>query len=213
MIFKGFKFGLLLQIAIGPICLYIINTAIGSGVAAAEAGVLGVTIVDSIFITLSIIGVGTLINKKPGVKILLKYIGTVIMIYFGLGVILGSLGVNILPSLMSSFSASETSLKVSNAFTSSIILTLSNPLTILFWTGVFATKIAGEGYGKSEVVKFGIGAVLATVAFLGTIALVLGLLHLFISENVIKALNFIVGLVLIGFGIKMAFGKVENNVK
>lgn len=207
MIFKGFKFGLLLQMAIGPVCLFIINTAMGAGIIAAEAGVLGVTIVDSIFIALSILGVGAALKRK-GIKVFLNFIGSIIMIYFGLGVIMGSFGINIIPS----FFVSETSLKLSNTFFASIILTLSNPLTILFWTGVFATKIAGEEYGKSEVIKFGAGAALATVAFLGTVALILGLLHLFISEMFIKVLNLIVGVVLIGFGVKMAFRKEPTSI-
>lgn len=43
-IIKGFRFGLLLQLAIGPVCLFIIKTAAESGVLTAEAGVMAVMI-------------------------------------------------------------------------------------------------------------------------------------------------------------------------
>ncbi len=38
MLFKGFQLGMLLQIAMGPVCLFIFQTASASGFAAAEAG-------------------------------------------------------------------------------------------------------------------------------------------------------------------------------
>lgn len=202
MIIKGFRFGLLLQIAIGPVCLYILKTAIQSGILAAEAGVLAATLVDAVFVILAILGLGAVL-EKPGIKTFLKYFGTLMLLYFGAGILLDGFSIHIIPSLNNT----ETALKTSNAFITSMILTASNPLTIVFWTGVFATKIAGEGYGKKEMLLFGTGAVLTTLVFLGLMALVAGWLHVFVPEMLIKILNGIVGLVLIGFGIRMGLKK------
>lgn len=207
MIFRGFRFGLLLQIAIGPVCLFIFKTATESGIVAAEAGVVAATMMDTIFVTLAILGVGTLLERQK-VKLFLKYFGTAVLFYFGLGVILGSFGIHIIPTLYSAKATAATS----NAFITSFILTASSPLSILFWTGVFSTKIANEGFGKTEMILFGVGAVLATLVFLGIFAFIMGLLHLIISNTVVKVLNVIVGGVLIGFGLKMAFSKMKQPV-
>lgn len=206
MIIKGFRFGMLLQIAIGPVCMFIFKTATESGFFAAEAGVLAATVMDALFVTLAILGVGSLL-ERPGVKSILKYFGTAVLIYFGLGVILGSFGINIIPSLWSVSSAAV----VSNAFITSFILTASSPLSILFWTGVFATKISCEGYSKKEMRLFGVGAVLATLIFLSIFAFVASLLKPVMSDTIINTSNMIVGAVLIGFGVKMGLKKLPSS--
>ncbi len=38
MLFKGYKFGMLLQIAVGPVCLFIFQAAASAGFATAEDG-------------------------------------------------------------------------------------------------------------------------------------------------------------------------------
>jgi threonine/homoserine/homoserine lactone efflux protein len=199
-IFKGLRFGLLLQAAIGPVCLFVLKTAAESGVGAAEAGVAAVTLIDALFVTLAIVGIGSII-EKPGVKTFLKYFGAAMLLYFGAGVILGSFGIQIVPGL------NPTLRSASSAFVTCLVITVSNPLTVLFWTGVFATRIVSEGFGRREMILFGAGAVLATMLFLGILALIVGSVHLLLNEKVIKVLNVMVGLVLLGFGIKMLFTK------
>lgn len=47
-IFRGFKFGMILQIAIGPICIFIFQTACKYGFFMGEMGVLAAVLVDII---------------------------------------------------------------------------------------------------------------------------------------------------------------------
>lgn len=196
MILKGFRFGLLLQIAIGPVCLFLFKIAASSGISSALAGVLGVTMVDALYITLAIIGLGSFIENSR-TKPYLKHFGTLVLLYFGLEAVMGSFGIHLLPT----FRFFDNRVTVSSAFMASLILTASNPLTIIFWTGVFSTKIANEGFKKNELILFGIGAMSAALIFLGVMAIIVGSVHLLISESLIKVLNMIVGIVLIGFGV------------
>ena len=64
VIWSGFRFGTVLQVAIGPICLFIFQTAAKSGVAAGLAAALGVTLADMIYITAAIYGVGALLERS-----------------------------------------------------------------------------------------------------------------------------------------------------
>ena len=207
MIYDGFKFGILLQIAIGPVFIYIFKTATEYGLVASESGVLAATLMDAIYVILAILGIGSIL-EKPRVKKTLKYFGAVVLIYFGFGIALGSIGINIVPSFKNS---SNTSL-ATNSFVATLILTASNPLTILFWTGVFASKISCKGYSKKEMKLFGLGAVLATLVFLGSFAFIASLLKVIITKEIIDILNILVGILLIGFGIKMYFRKVTPSV-
>ena len=64
MIFKGFKFGMLLQLAIGPVCLFVFNVGGNKGLIGAEIGVLGVAVADAIYIMLAISGIASFIDRK-----------------------------------------------------------------------------------------------------------------------------------------------------
>jgi len=50
MLIKGFRFGMILQIAVGPLCLFIFQTAVTSGFFTAMIGVMGVALVDALYI-------------------------------------------------------------------------------------------------------------------------------------------------------------------
>ncbi|KNY28271.1 LysE family translocator [Pseudobacteroides cellulosolvens] len=203
MVLKGFRFGLMLQFAIGPVCIYIFNTATNGGFLPAEAAVLAATLMDTIFVTLAILGIGSLL-EKDGVKKALKYFGTVILIYFGLGTILGTFGIKIIPTIAGNSNLYDTS----NAFVTSFILTASSPLSILFWSGVFATKLSSEGFSKKEMRFFGVGAVMATLVFLTIFAVIVSLLHPMMNQTVVDVMNVLVGIIIIGFGLKMLLKKV-----
>lgn len=64
MIIKGFRFGMILQLAVGPVCLFIFQTAVSSGALIAFLGVAGVSVVDAAFIIAAIFGLGAILNKK-----------------------------------------------------------------------------------------------------------------------------------------------------
>ena len=200
MILKGFRFGMILQFAVGPVCLFIFQTAVSSGVSIALLGVLGVSLVDAFFILAAIMGLGALLNKNEQAKTLIRTLGASILILFGLSTLLGVFGVSILPSL--NLSGGQT---VDNVFVKTMLLTLSNPLTILFWAGVFSSRVAEENMKRQNMYLFGAGAVLSTLLFLSAVALVGSFVNVFLSAFTLSLLNGAVGLVLIGFGSKTLY--------
>jgi threonine/homoserine/homoserine lactone efflux protein len=203
MIFKGFKFGMLLQLAIGPICIFIFQAASSSGFLLAETGVLGGALIDALYILASIIGIGTIIEKNSQVKNGLKLFGAIVLILFGLSNILNIVGINFLPGLR--FLSNQST---SSMFTRTLLLTLSNPLTIVFWAGAFSSKIAEENFHRNDLFLFGSGAVLATFFFLSFVSLAGSITKTFLPSFIIEILNGVVGIVLIYFGIKTAYKKV-----
>lgn len=61
---KGLRLGLLLQLSVGPVFIFVLQTAIARGIGDALAAVLAVTLVDAGYIILAFLGVGTWLNQK-----------------------------------------------------------------------------------------------------------------------------------------------------
>lgn len=201
MIYKGLKFGMMLQLAIGPMCLLVFQTSATLGFITGLSMVAAIALVDGLFITLSGFGVAAIINKKE-IKIIVKILGCFILILFGINTITGVLHYSLLPEI-SLFS------KVSNQnfFIQGVLLTASNPLTIIFWSGVFSTQVIEYNLTKKQLVLFGIGCVLSTLLFLSIIAFSGSVLSSFLPQSIISVFNIIVGFILIYYGIRILYKK------
>ncbi len=84
MLVKGFKFGMILQLAIGPISLFVIRTALSEGFWPAQMAALGTVVTDGAEIILAIIGVGLILEKNRFAKTALKYFGIAVLLIYGI---------------------------------------------------------------------------------------------------------------------------------
>ena len=193
--FKGLTTGLILQIAIGPVFFFLVNIALQKTLLDGLFAVLAVTIVDYIFITLAIAGVSKLLEKEK-TKTILGIVSSLVLILFGLYMATSTINiVNINSSVI------DQSHNILTSFISAFILTISSPLTIVFWTGVFAARSIEYSFSRKELVVFGLSAGLATLLFLGSSILVLSVFKASIPLIVVRAANLLVGLVLIAYGV------------
>ncbi|MBN2769412.1 MAG: LysE family transporter [Spirochaetes bacterium] len=204
--FKGFITGMLLQLAIGPVFVFIINITLQNGLLNGLAAVAAVTVVDYLYIVMSIIGIGALL-EKPGLKKIMLVVSSIVLIVFG--VLLVNKGIN--------FVLKETSVIVLESYFKSFatvfILTISSPLTIVFWTGLFGNKAIEYKLDKKGLLVFGAAAGLATAVFMGTSVIVLSTIKVVLPLLVFKVLNIFAGLVLISFGImRLVPSKIKNSV-
>lgn len=197
--FDGLKFGMLLQLAVGPMCLMVFNTANNMGFLPAMSLVLAIALVDAFYIILASVGASKLL-EKDSVKKIFKLLGSIVLMIFGLNIVLNVFGINIIPGL--NFNSSSSSI-----FIQGIVLTLSNPITIVFWGSILTAKIIEEQFTKKELTIFSIGLVSATLLFLSIVAILGTIVASFIPNNVINILNIIVGIVIIGFGIRLLLKK------
>lgn len=204
MVFKGLKFGMLLQLAVGPMCLLVFNTAASHGVLPGLWLVLAIALVDAVYILLAVLGVAVFIDR-PGVKTVIRVGGCLVLMIFGLQTILGAFGLSLLPQVSLFSQVSSRGL-----FLQGLVLTASNPLTILFWSGMFSTRMLEENWSRRQLAGFAVGCVLATLLFLSGVALLGSLISGFLPNVVIQILNVGVGLVLIWFGVRMVWGRGEK---
>ena len=196
---EGLKFGMLLQFAVGPMCLMVFNTAQNSGFLVALSLVIAIALVDAFYILLASLGASKILGKES-IGNTVKVIGALVLMIFGMNIILNVFGINIIPGL-------NLKLNSSSAFIQGIILTISNPITIIFWGSVLTTKIIEENFKKNELIIFSVGLVSATLLFLTVVAILGMVLSNFIPDMMINILNIVVGILIIVFGIKLLMKK------
>ena len=196
-LWSGMRFGMILQLAVGPMCLLVFNTASSAGIAAGMATVFAIASVDAAYIALAAFGVSAAM-RRASVRNAVSIVGAAVLIAFGVDTILGTLGMSFLPAV-SLFSGGS----AGGFFAKGALLTASNPLTIIFWGGVFATKASEGGMAGSRLASFGAGCVASTLIFLSSVALASSFAGSFLPESVMRMLNGAVGAVLIYFGIRL----------
>lgn len=142
MILKGLRFGMLLQLAVGPICLMVFHTSTTYGVIYGLHLVLAIALVDTLYIALSCVGVAAII-KKGKINEVIKVIGCLVLVLFGANTIAGVFNLSFMPHipLFSNVSGK-------NLFVQGLLLTASNPLTIVFWSGMFSTQMVENLWNK-----------------------------------------------------------------
>lgn len=203
-IFKnGLATGLVLQMAIGPVFFYIVNLTLQKTIWDGFAGVVAVTLADYFYITLSIIGIGKLLENQK-IKRVFGIVSSAVLTIFGFVMIKGIISNNI------STTSVINSVNVFSSFISVFLLTISSPLTIVMWTSLFAAKTVEYNYSKKELFIFGFSTGLATFIFMGLSVIIFSLIKGVIPILLIQILNGIVGCLLIGYGGIRLFNILKN---
>ncbi len=204
MILKGLKFGMLLQFAVGPMCLMVFNTTTTYGFIYGLRVVFAISLIDALYIALSCVGVAAIINKAK-LKAAIKLAGCLVLVFFGVNTISGVFDFSLLPKIALFSNAAS-----ANLFGQGLLLTASNPLTIIFWSGMFSTQMIENKWNKKQLFFFAVGCVMATITFLTVVAFLGSVLSDFLPQIILQFLNVLVGIVLIFFGIRLLCKKDNN---
>lgn len=192
---NGLSTGLILQLAIGPVFFFILNIAMQRTMLDGFSSVSAVTLVDYLYIILAVVGVGKLL-ENPRTKNRLGMLSAVVLFIFGIIMLLSLRG-----ALANPVAAAQSSSNYWGSFLAAFLLTIASPLTIVFWTSLFAAKAIEYGYTKKQLVIFGLAAGLATVLFLGSAVMIFSIVKASIPLLLVKILNALVGVVLLVYGV------------
>jgi len=198
---KGLKFGMVLQFAVGPVCLLVFNISVSYGFFSSLHAVSAITVVDALYITLSGAGAAALLGR-PSVRNIVRFAGSAVLILFGANTVSGAFDLSLLPQ-----TALFSDISGTNIFMQGFLLTASNPLTIIFWSGMFSVQITENRWNKRELFMFAAGCVTATILFLTFTAAAGSIMGVFLPEVMLDILNLGVGIILIIFGFKLIYKK------
>ena len=192
---NGMLTGLFLQLALGPVFFYILGITVDSNYTNSLSAILAVTMADYIYIFLSLIGMGKLLHKDE-MRTIFGFVSSIILILFGVMILYSGLVFANDAEQIGSVGWTP-----ANSFTTSFLLTLSSPLTIVFWSSVFSAKAIEKNYKNKQLIWFGIGTGASTFLFLSLTMMVLSLLKSNIPDMIVNILNGIVGGLLISYGV------------
>lgn len=193
ILLNGLLTGLFLQLAVGPIFFFILSIAVESDLTVAWAAVAGVVLADYIYVALSILGIAKLIDH-PKVKRVFGIVSAFVIIAFGAYLLWSAIR-----GAQGAIASGDRT--AAGAFVSSFLLTIGSPLTLFFWSSIFAVKAIEKNYNKREITVFGIGAGFSTVIFLGATVTIVSVLQASLPDVIVSILNFTVAAVMIGYGL------------
>lgn len=203
-LWEGLLFGMLLQLSVGPVCLGVWQRSLGYGMREAFKMIGGVVLVDGFYMMAAIAGLSVLL-QIPFVKSVVMIGGAAILIYFGVSSLRSK------PAEHSPERGRHTEKSKRGSFWYGVMMTMTNPLTILFWAGVFGSLMASRTLPDSRaVVGFVIGCLLSTVLFLTVIAVFGQWMSRFLNARWIHRMDKIVGVFLIGFALLLLQNGIMN---
>ena len=193
----GLLFGMVLQISVGPVCISVLQKGITESFREAFLMVWGVVLADGTYIVLAMVGISSVMQLEP-MRVGIGLAGAALLLYFGIK--------NLLSKPRAVVETDAAPPKRGGSLRYGFLLTLSNPLTILFWAGVFGGLIASTQFAaQSEVYVFALGCIAATLVFLTAVAALGKFIGRYVRNPLVLVwLDRVVGLFLIGFALKLA---------
>lgn len=194
-VFLGYVLlGLSLAAPIGPINAAQLDKGIKSGFFHSWMVGLGAMVADVIYMLLVFFGTVHFLDI-PFMQTFLWLFGFFVLIYTGIESILGA------GKIVSNTRKSDDS--VFKSFLSGFLMSLSNPLTILFWLGIYGSVLAriASTYGTSQLILYSLAIISGITIWDITMAAVSSTAKRFFANKTLVFISILSGLTLIGFGV------------
>ncbi|MBT2677895.1 LysE family transporter [Bacillus sp. ISL-35] len=191
-VFLGYIFlGLSLAAPIGPVNAAQMDKGIKSGFIQAWLFGLGALTADIIYMLTVYLGVVKYL-ETPFMQSFLWLFGFFVLMYTGIETIINS------GKIMMDHRKGDSSIK---SFFSGFIMSISNPLTILFWLGIYGSVLAktASSYGTGELVLYSFGIILGLLMWDIAMAAISSSFRKLLTSRLLTFISLISGVSLIGF--------------
>ena len=198
LIFKAAVTGLILSMMIGPAFFLLLETSIKKGIRTALFFDFGILTSDLIYISIAYVFYAEVAKIMEGHNELLKIIGGVLFIVFGVISIIKKPSVKNQEEIDNSSQSNKDNLL---QFLKGLMLNMANPMVIFYWFSVMALSAKHGANNVFETILF-LGIML-TVFFSIDLLKIIGAKKLrpFITDPVLRSLNRITGSILTLFGL------------
>ncbi|WP_332694951.1 LysE family transporter [Halalkalibacter lacteus] len=195
-VFLGYVFlGLSLAAPIGPVNAAQLDRGIKNGFLHAWLVGLGATVADALYMLLVFVGIVKFI-EVPIIQTFLWIFGFFVLVYTGIESVSGAGRI----SVDSTRNKSESHIK---SFFYGFFMSLFNPLTILFWLGIFGSILAKTvtTYGTSQVILYSAAIFIGITVWDLTMATFASTLRKYLTNRFLTVVSIVSGFSLIGFGV------------
>lgn len=193
MLFKGTGIGFLVAAMIGPIAVLCIRNTLAYGQLTGLAIGFGTTLADLIFGLIAAFGISFVADCLVAHTSLLRVIAGVFLLYLGIKTFI-EIPKDVAPELHSK--------KIFSTIGSTFFLTITNPVTILTFTAIFAGfGIDTEATNNLAVFILLIGIFVGSMAWYCILTSFLRLFHNRMNHKTLILVNKCAGGILAGFGV------------
>ena len=187
---RGFVLGFAVAAVVGPIGMLCIRRTLTGGFAIGFLSGLGAAVADATYASLAAFGISALTSMMVEQWLWLRLLGGLFLLYLGARTLRSA------PSAQAATSASVTGLVA--AFASTLALTLSNPMTILSFVGIFA----GLGVSGDGGLLLVLGVFVGSAAWWLVLASAVAAVRTRLTARVFRAVNVVSGVVIVAFGVQ-----------
>lgn len=194
---EGLSVGLLLSALVGPVFFTLIQSSLAQGFRYAAVLASGILLSDALYVLISYFGI-KLLSDVDYFELILGYVGGVILIGFGISSLIKK---QVSRPNTGGFDLKR--IKKRSAFIKGFSINGVNPFVLLFWISIASLVQMKETFGRLDIWLYYIG-ILGTVFSIDLLKAFIAkqLAHL-VTPKMMGWLNKAVGLIMIGFGLRM----------
>ena len=203
---RGSILGFSVAAVVGPIALLCIRRTLSAGFGVGFVSGLGAATADATYAAVAGFSISAVAAALVDQRLWLRVVGGLFLVYLALRTIRAA------PAERSA-AASVSGMRLAGAYSSTVVLTLSNPLTILSFAGIFA----GLGLGSLGAASTKSALALVVGVFLGSAAwwlLLAGLIARLrgrVTPRWLRRVNVGSGLIILGFGVQSLVAAVLSS--
>jgi len=199
---RGLILGFSIAAPVGPIGILCIRRTLANGRVSGLVSGLGAATADAIYGSIAAFGLAYISNFLVNQQSWIRLIGGAFLCWLGLKIFLAQ---------PANQPANSKNTSLFGAYFSTFILTLTNPMTILSFAGVFAgLGLAKTGGDYLSALLLVLGVFLGSVTWWFVLSTGIGLLRTKFNKNAIKWVNRVSGLIIIAFGIYAIFNSMSS---
>jgi threonine/homoserine/homoserine lactone efflux protein len=183
---RGFVLGFSIAAVVGPIGVLCIRRTLMTGFAIGFVSGLGAATADATYAAVASFGVSALASVLLGQVVWLRLIGGAFLLYLGLRTLRAA------PATRPA-DLPASGMRLAGAYSSTLALTLSNPMTIMSFAAIFA----GIGASGADLVA---GVFGGSAAWWLVLASAVSLLRARVTPRWLRLVNVASGVLIVGFG-------------
>ncbi len=196
---RGLIIGLSIAAPVGPIGVLCIRRTLAEGRAVGFASGLGAATADGLYGAVAALGLTAISNLLVSQQDWLRLVGGLFMLYLGLRTLLAQPAEEAAPARGHG---------LLGAYTSTLLLTLTNPLTILAFVAILAGLGVIENDGSALLLVAGVFA--GSALWWLALSTVVGLLRRRIDRRALRWINWVSGTVIVVYGVLALLGLARS---
>jgi threonine/homoserine/homoserine lactone efflux protein len=185
---RGLILGLSIAAVVGPIALLCLRRSLASGFALGFVSGIGAATADATYAAVASFGVTALAAVLVEQRVWLRLVGGILLLYLGLRTLRT-------PPATSAAETTNRGLRLAGAYSSTLALTLSNPMTIMSFAAIFASI----GTGSLDLV---FGVFLGSAAWWLILAGTASRLRTAFTRERMRLVNIASGALIVAFGVQ-----------